>query len=83
MSAKLIRQPSKVPGPASYETNNMNNLIKAPVFSMGNKSKSPSKIIQENNTYQPSPGLYESQTSFNKSAGAMFGSSNRKNLTET
>jgi len=41
MSAHLIRPTSKVPGLASYDTNNLNIKTKAPVFSMGNKSKSP------------------------------------------
>lgn len=45
MSARFIRPPSKVPGPAAYETNNVNILLKSPVYTMGNKSKSPQKII--------------------------------------
>lgn len=46
MSAHIIRPSSKVPGPASYDTNHLNDKIKSPVFSMGKKSKSPQKIIQ-------------------------------------
>lgn len=76
-----MRPPSKVPGPAAYETSSVNILNKSPVFSMGNKSKSPQKIIEDHNRYKPSPGVYENKSSFNKSAGVIFGSSNRKDLT--
>jgi hypothetical protein len=58
MSARFIRPPSKVPGPAAYETNNVNILLKSPVYTMGNKSKSPQKIIDDHNKYKPSPVLY-------------------------
>ena len=58
MSALIVRPSSKVPGPAAYETNVVNTLNKAPIFSMGNKSKSPQKIIVDHNNYKPSPGLY-------------------------
>lgn len=81
MSAKIMRSPSKVPGPASYDTNNVKTLSKAPVFSMGNKSKSPQKIIEDHNSYKPSPGNYDTVSLFNRSAGVIFGSSHRKDLT--
>jgi hypothetical protein len=58
MSARIIRPPSKVPGPAAYDTNHVKTLNKAPVFSMGNKSKSPQKIIQDHNLYKPSSISY-------------------------
>lgn len=83
MSAHIIRPPTKVPGPASYDTNNLNTLNKAPVYSMGNKSKSAKKIIEDHNLFKPSPDHYEVNSSFKKTSGAIFGSSNRKDLTET
>mgnify|MGYP000896204473 FL=1 len=83
MSARFFRPPPKIPGPAEYDTNQLNNKNKQPVYSIGNKSKSPQKIIEDHNTYKPSPGLYQSKSTFNKSAGVIFGSSNRKDLTET
>ena len=64
MSARIIRPPSKVPGPAAYDTNHVKTLDKAPVFSMGNKSKSVQKIIVDHNVYKPSPVNYENKSSF-------------------
>lgn len=58
MSARIIRPPSKVPGPAAYETNHLKTLNKAPVYTMGNKSKSVHKIIDDHNIYKPSPVNY-------------------------
>jgi hypothetical protein len=59
----------------------LNNLNKAPVFSMGNKSKSAKKIIDDHNSYKPSPVIYENKSSFERSTRIIFGSSSRKDLT--
>lgn len=81
MSAKIIRPPSNVPGPAAYDINHLKTLQKSPVFSIGNKSKSTAKIIEDHNQYKPSPNLYDNKSTFNQSRGVIFGSSNRKDLT--
>jgi hypothetical protein len=48
---------------------------------MGNKSKSPQKIVLDHNGYKPGPGTHDFKQNDNK--GFVFGSSNRKDLTET
>jgi hypothetical protein len=45
MSARLSEIDKKSPGPFDYNNNTLKVKSKAPVFSMGNKSKSASKIL--------------------------------------
>lgn len=45
MSARLNEIDKKTPGPSDYNNNTLKVKSKAPIFSMGNKSKSVSKIL--------------------------------------
>lgn len=83
MSAKYIDYTKRTPGPQDYETNTIKLLGKAPVFSLGNKSKSAMQIITDHNTYKPASTSYEAKGAFDSRHGVVIGSSQRKDLTET
>lgn len=83
MSARYFRQPMKTPGPLEYVNDTIKVKNKTPVYSMGRKSKSTIKIIEDHNKYKPGPNNYEQKFAFSKTAGVIFGSSHRKDLTET
>ena len=61
----------------------MKVLNKAPVHSLGNKSKSNKQIDFDHNAYKPGPTSYETKRDFINKNGTFVGSSQRKDLTET
>lgn len=58
MSARYIRQPLKTPGPLDYQADTLKIRSKSPVYTLGVKSKSALKIIDEHNNYKPAPTNY-------------------------
>jgi hypothetical protein len=71
------------PGPTDYDTKARNILNKAPVYTLGNKSKSNKQIDFDHNNYKPAPTNYETKGSFIQNNGVFVGSSSRYDLTET
>lgn len=83
MSSKFIDYQKHTPGPQDYDQKADKVLSKAPVFSMGNKSKSTHQIDFDHNNYKPAPTNYNSKEDFIKNHGIFIGTSVRKDLTET
>ena len=83
MSVKFLDYNKHQPGPADYQAEGTKVLNKAPVHSLGNKSKSNKQIDFDHNVYKPGPTNYETQKDFINKHGTFVGSSHRKDLTET
>jgi hypothetical protein len=83
MSQKFIDYNKHSPGPQDYDAKGAKVLNKAPVFSLGNKSKSTHEIIFDHNTFKPAPTNYNAKSDLIKKHGAFIGSSQRQDLTET
>lgn len=72
MSARYVDYSKRTPGPHEYDNNTLRVKGHAPVFSMGNKSKSVNQITFDNNSYKPGPTSYEKKGTNSKS-GAFIG----------
>lgn len=48
----------KTPGPLDYINDTLKVKNKSPAFSLGKKSKSTIKIIDDHNLYKPGPNNY-------------------------
>lgn len=83
MSQQFIDYNKHTPGPQDYDAKGTKVLNKAPVFSLGNKSKSARQIIFDHNAFKPAPSNYISKDDLIKKNGVVIGSSDRKDLTET
>jgi len=83
MSVKLLNYPKQTPSPQDYITERIKVQNKAPVYTLGKKSKSAREIDFDNNSYKPAPTNYPTKDIFKLSSGTFMGSSNRKELTET
>lgn len=82
MSGIITKRANIIPGPQDYKNESMETKPKAPMYSMHSKSKSTQKIIVDDNCYKPEPTKYNTQ-GLGRVIGVVFGSSNRKDLTET
>ena len=58
MSLKYIDYNKHTPGPSDYQVEGTKVLGKAPVYTLGNKSKSTKQIDFDHNTYKPGPTNY-------------------------
>ena len=83
MSAKYINYNKHSPGPADYKNAPKQVLHKSPVYTLGNKSKSAKKIIEDHNTYQPGPTVYQPKPAQDKPRAAIVTADSRHPLTET
>jgi hypothetical protein len=83
MSQNFIYFNKHTPGPQDYDTKGAKILNKAPVYSIGNKSKSTNQIDFDNNAYKPAPTNYNAKQNFINKHGVFIGASSRKELTET
>lgn len=81
MSQKFIDYNKHTPGPQDYSAKAANVLNKAPVFSLGQKSKSTHEIIMDHNSFKPAPTNYNSKSEFVTKSGVFIGTSTRKDLT--
>lgn len=70
MSKRLEEQKGeKTPGPQYYNPDELKTKKSEPKFSIRLRSKSYQDIQRTNNLYQPAPGTYELQGSFNNPKG--------------
>jgi hypothetical protein len=64
MSAKFIDYNKHTPGPADYKAEGSKVLNKAPVHTLGVKSKSNHQIDFDHNAYKPASTSYEAKGAF-------------------
>lgn len=83
ISLKFVEYNKQSPGPQDYSAQGSKVLNKAPVYTLGNRSKSARQIDFDHNTYKPAPTNYETKRDFLNKHGTFIGSSQRQNLTET
>ena len=83
MSLKFIDFNKNSPGPQDYQIQSSKVLNKAPVFSLGKKSKSTQQIDFDHNAFKPGPTAYNSKETLVRTNGTFMGTSDRKDLTET
>jgi hypothetical protein len=83
MSLKFMDYTKHSPGPQDYDVNAAKVLLKSPVYTLGNKSKSNRQIDFDQNTYKPAPTNYPAKGTFEKKHGTFVGTSERQELTET
>lgn len=81
MSARFIDYTKHSPGPQDYDVKANQVLNKAPIQTLGYKSKSSSQIIFDHNTFKPGPTQYENKTQFVTKHGTFIGSAQRQDLT--